>query len=265
NFGGSIFQESEPIIGASIHELLPHELTRKIFKIFQHQNNSLDPFEGTLTSSDQLNDAIIDCEFKVTRLNEDECIVLIQDITQRKQYEKHILHDALHDSLTGLANRKLFGDRLNHRFTAAKRYKDFNFVILFLDLDRFKAVNDRLGHDVGDHLLQQVAERLESLLRDSDTLCRWGGDEFVILLHNFRFHDDVEQLASRLIDSLQQAFMIDEHTVYISTSVGIAFSSNEYQAPGDLIRDADTAMYHAKLAGKSCYQVFAADLRSSLA
>jgi diguanylate cyclase (GGDEF)-like protein len=252
NFGGNIFRRSDTVIGTSIYDFFDYKLARRILKVFEFEANSDYGFEEEILKDEDS----LHYEFRPVRLNDNECIVLIQDITKRKQYEKHILHDALHDPLTGLANRKLFNDRLSHRLDSFKRYQDADAAVLFLDLDRFKAVNDTLGHDIGDELLKRVAARLNAHLRNSDTLCRWGGDEFVILLHSFRSREDVEHLADRLIEALEKPFIINEHHIQISASIGMAVGLSHYTTAADLIRDADTAMYHAKVAGKAQAKLF---------
>jgi diguanylate cyclase (GGDEF)-like protein/PAS domain S-box-containing protein len=165
-------------------------------------------------------------------------------------------HVALFDQLTGLPSRALFLEQLKRAFSRAERQSGYQLAVLFLDCDRFKVVNDSLGHAIGDQLLQAVAQRLEDSLRPGDVVARLGGDEFAILLENLQSPQDAEHIATRINQSLTKFFSLEGHTVYISGSIGIAFNSQHSQQPEDLLRDADTAMYRAKAAGKSQYAVF---------
>ena len=178
------------------------------------------------------------------------------DITERKRAEEQLLHDAFHDGLTGLPNRALFTDRLDRALERAKRRDDFTVAILFLDLDRFKVVNDSLGHMTGDQLLIGVARRLESSMRRVDTVARLGGDEFVVLLEDIEDISEATQSAERIQAQLREPFILDESEVFTSASIGIAASTTEYSRAEDIIRDADIAMYRAKSTGKARYELF---------
>ena len=189
------------------------------------------------------------------------------DITPRKLVEEQLSHQALHDSLTNLPNRALFIDRLGQAMKQVKRNKEFNFAVLFLDLDRFKVVNDGLGHVVGDMLLTAVAEKISHSLRDSDTLARqsgtvarFGGDEFVLLIDNLRDVNDAILVAERLQTAIQEPVIIEGHEIFTSVSIGIAFSATGYHTQEELLRSADTAMYRAKALGKARYAVFDTDM-----
>ncbi|WP_404785740.1 putative bifunctional diguanylate cyclase/phosphodiesterase [Altericista sp. CCNU0014] len=170
-------------------------------------------------------------------------------------------HVALFDQLTRLPSRALFLEQLRRAFSRIERQSGYQLAVLFLDCDRFKVVNDSLGHAIGDRLLQAVAQRLEDSLRPGDVVARLGGDEFAILLENLQSHQDAEHIATRINQALARPFNLQGHTVYISGSIGIAFNDRPAQLslsqqPEDLLRDADTAMYRAKAAGKSQYAVF---------
>jgi diguanylate cyclase (GGDEF)-like protein/PAS domain S-box-containing protein len=194
---------------------------------------------------------IRDARKKLTRL-----IFQIQDITDRKRAEGQLLHDAFHDTLTGLPNRALFVDRLRQSLARTKRLGAHKFAVLFLDLDRFKVVNDSLGHMVGDQLLIGIARRLETCLRPGDTVARLGGDEFTILLEDI---DDISEaivIAERVEKELSSPFNLGGHEVFTTVSVGIASSEIGYDRPDDILRDADTAMYRAKSLGKARHEVF---------
>ncbi|WP_293358471.1 MULTISPECIES: bifunctional diguanylate cyclase/phosphodiesterase [unclassified Microcoleus] len=220
----------------------------------------------------------------------------VEDITLRKIAEEKLVHDALHDTLTGLPNRALFMDRLGHAIELSKRRPEVLFAVLFIDLDRFKVVNDSLGHLVGDRLLIAIAQRLEICLRAGDTVARLGGDEFAILLENIKNTDDAIHIAERVQAELAEPFYLNEYQVFSSASIGIVCSGlpqdpnnfSEFSSPGnlgnvdletalcflspdstvpapfrilydrpeELLRDADAAMYHAKGLGKARHEVF---------
>jgi diguanylate cyclase (GGDEF)-like protein/PAS domain S-box-containing protein len=183
-------------------------------------------------------------------------IFQIQDITDRKRAEERLLHEAMHDVLTGLPNRALFMDHLKLSVERVKRRDDRLFAVLFLDLDRFKIINDSLGHMVGDQLLVGIARRLETCLRPGDTVARLGGDEFTILLEDLNGAAEAIDVAERLQKSLARPFNLNGHEVFTTVSIGIALSATGYDRPDDVLRDADTAMYRAKMLGKARHEVF---------
>ncbi|OLP15798.1 GGDEF domain-containing protein [Leptolyngbya sp. 'hensonii'] len=178
------------------------------------------------------------------------------DITERKTMEEKLVHDAFYDALTGLPNRALFVNRLEQAIARVKRYSDDQFAVLFLDLDRFKVVNDSLGHLVGDQLLIAIAQRLQTCLRADDTVARLGGDEFTILLNHVQSVDEVTTVAERIHEVLKSPFNLSGYEVFTTASIGIAFSTANYQEAADFLRDADTALYHAKERGKAWHSVF---------
>jgi diguanylate cyclase (GGDEF)-like protein/PAS domain S-box-containing protein len=183
-------------------------------------------------------------------------IFQIQDITERKQAEEKIHHAAFHDALTGLPNRILLSDRLSVAVERAKRHRDYQFAVLFIDLDRFKIVNDSLGHQYGDLLLIQVSQRLRHSVRAVDTVARLGGDEFAVLLDGIEGVENAAPTAERIQQHLTMPFDLDGQEVFISGSIGIAFSTAGYDKPEDILRDSDTAMYRAKANGKARHEVF---------
>lgn len=186
------------------------------------------------------------------------------DITEYYLAREQLVYDALHDALTRLPNRVLFIDRLTQAIKQYHRHPDDQFAILFLDLDRFKIINDSLGHMIGDRLLIEVGNRLQACLREEDTVARLGGDEFVILLNTIQNMDPVLQTAERIQQQLKQAFSIEGHEIFTGTSIGIALSSPEYNHAEELLRDADTAMYRAKNLGKNRYEIFSSSMRSQV-
>ncbi len=181
---------------------------------------------------------------------------LEREVERRKRMEEQLLHDALHDALTGLPNRVLFMDRLGQALARSKRFPSARFAVLFVDLDRFKVVNDSLGHASGDALLISTARRLERSLREGDTVARLGGDEFAVLLTDVRGISDATRVAYRIQRDLAAPFCIDLNEIYVTASIGVAMGGREYASPDDLLRDADTAMYRAKAQGRACYAVF---------
>ena len=191
-------------------------------------------------------------------------LALEEEIAQRKLAEEQYTHAASHDSLTGLANRVLFIDLLNHAISSNKRFPKRIFAILFLDLDRFKVVNDSLGHHAGDTLLKIVAKKLLDLVRDKDTVARFGGDEFVILIEDLDSEKEAYEIAERITEFLSQPFLIEEHPVYIGTSIGVLFNNERYESADTMLRDADTAMYHAKEKGRGRYEVFDSSMHSNI-
>jgi len=187
-------------------------------------------------------------------------LALEEEIIQRKQAEKRLKHTASHDSLTGLPNRSVFLDLLNHAIACNKRKPDLAFAILFLDLDRFKLVNDSLGHHAGDTLLKLIARELSAVVRSKDTVARLGGDEFVILIEDLDSNNEAFEIAQRITDFLKEPFTINNQLVFTGTSIGILFSDQRYHDADTMLRDADTAMYHAKDNGKGRYEVFDASM-----
>lgn len=182
-------------------------------------------------------------------------IVVKEDITKCKRAEEMIKQMAYYDSLTGLPNRVLFNDRLALALAQAHRNQQM-LAIMFLDLDHFKTINDTLGHPIGDRLLQGVAQRLTSCIRESDTVARLGGDEFMLLLPGIVQADDVVKVAQRILENLKSPFYFDGHELHISTSIGIVLYPNDGGDAKTLLKNADSAMYHAKEQGRNSYQFY---------
>jgi diguanylate cyclase (GGDEF)-like protein/PAS domain S-box-containing protein len=192
-------------------------------------------------------------------------VAIVRDITERKKIERELMIAARLDRLTGLPNRALFNDRLKQFIERTKKVPGYQFALMFLDFDRFKIVNDSLGHDVGDALLMEIAARLKDNLRTTDsistladgtTVSRLGGDEFVVILDDVQGPESACLAASRLINALNEQYQLGDHQVRSTASIGIVCSDSRYERAEDMVRDADTAMYEAKARGKACYVVF---------
>ena len=186
----------------------------------------------------------------------------IIDITDSKGAEQQLLHNAFHDVLTGLPNRALFMDRLKRSLNRAKYRPDYLFAALFLDLDRFKVINDSLGHQVGDELLIGIARRLEKSMRPGDMIARLGGDEFAVIIDNLKNTDDAIQAADRLHQEMSIPYLLSGREVYASASIGVALSQSHYETAQDFLRAADTAMYHAKSRGRGCVELFDTEMHA---
>ena len=184
-----------------------------------------------------------------------------RDNTERRTLEKQLAHQAFHDSLTGLPNRALFMDRTERALTRARRRKTA-VAILFMDLDNFKIVNDSLGHEVGDRLLIAVAERIMGSVRPEDTVARFGGDEFTVLLEDAESAEEATRVAARVARALRASFFVAGQEVFVTTSIGISLNRSTEEQPGDLLKNADLAMYRAKAKGKDGFEVFEPDMNA---
>ncbi|MHB0985889.1 MAG: EAL domain-containing protein [Sulfuricella sp.] len=190
-------------------------------------------------------------------------VAVFHDITELRRKDEEIRHQAFHDALTGLPNRALMKDRLLHALERAKR-EGGRLAVIFIDLDRFKAINDGLGHDVGDLLLQEVARRIKSRMRTADTVARLGGDEFVVLMEDLQEAGDCASLAQELMAEIARPMELSGHAVEIRASMGMAFYPEDGTNPMELMKRADLAMYSAKAAGRNTYRFFQQDMQDRI-
>ncbi|GGA31741.1 PAS domain S-box protein [Okeania sp. KiyG1] len=262
------------IIGQSIWKFIHpdyREVEKQRLQKVQNQKQQTHLEEEKLITLDR---EIIDVEITgipYTYYDEAAVQIIIRDITQRKQAQQKLLHDALHDALTGLPNRTLLFDRLEQALRRSRQHLDYEFVVLFLDLDRFKVINDSLGHYIGDRLLIAIAKILRSCIKASDTLARLGGDEFTILLEYPPDISYAARVAHKINQELAKPIYIEGHEIFTTASIGIVHSRGNfanhtdknhpaicpvYNSPEDLLRDADIAMYRAKASGKARHEVF---------
>lgn len=207
--------------------------------------------ENALEKSDAVKDKVEDVAEQLTIVNEalaDEIIErekLEDQLVSVKAQEESARHNALHDTLTGLPNRVLFNDRLEHALAQAKRY-NWTLAVMFLDLDKFKEINDLYGHGVGDGLLQIISKRLLDITREDDTVSRHGGDEFLYLLMQIETKNDINLIANKIINSIQQPCHLEGENIVINPSIGISIYPKDGDSSEELIKSADKAMYQAK-------------------
>ncbi|MGB0467133.1 MAG: putative bifunctional diguanylate cyclase/phosphodiesterase [Pontibacterium sp.] len=187
----------------------------------------------------------------------------IGDITERKNYERELLHRANYDSLTGLPNRLLAMNRLTQSLARARRNHSV-VGILFVDLDNFKKINDTLGHDIGDNHLKQISDRLYGCVRDMDTVARFGGDEFLVIIPDLACIDELKPVCQRILSATSQPVMINGYEFFTSASIGVSIYPNDGDEPNDLVRNADSAMYEAKRTGRDTFSYFTPEMNQEL-
>ncbi len=214
----------------------------------------------TLSTNQKLNSKLKDQTAQLESANRD----LNLEIAERLRVQEKLAFDVLHDQMTGLANRRLFLDRLGQAIKHSKRHREMSFAVLFLDLDSFKVVNDSLGHSFGDQLLIAVGKSLESALRADDTVARFGGDEFAILLDDIDNEATAMQVADKVREMIGQPYHLQGHDIHITASIGVTTDLNQYQYADDLLRDVDLAMYQAKALGKSRCTMFRVEMRDQV-
>lgn len=257
----------EELIGQNASQLLLDEEGRKIVeKANQRRRQGIaDDYELQLMTSK--GNMICSLVGAVPTFDTDGNIIgsmsVHTDITERKRAEEQLLHNAMHDALTGLPNRPLFLEHLRRAMGRSPRNKK-TFAVLFLDFDGFKLINDSLGHLEGDSLLKMIARRLESLIRGNDVVARLGGDEFTVLLDELTNSKDALFVVERIQDILKEPFNLNGREVFISASIGIALRDPKYKTPEEILRDADIAMYRAKSNGKGLHEIFNREMREQV-
>ena len=240
-----------------------------VFELFEHTPQFQDDFSRLLSGEDlhptlEINGIVFECAYSRLLDQHGDVVGLIgvaADITERKRAEARLMQLANFDALTGLPNRALFHDRLAHALAKAHRSKKL-VALLFLDLDRFKIINDSLGHYAGDELLKSVAERLQKNAREDDTVARLGGDEFTVILEGITYNEDATIVARKILEVMGQPFYLDGHEVFVTTSMGIAIYPLDGDNSDDLLKNADTAMYRAKEQGRNGYRFYTADMNA---
>jgi diguanylate cyclase (GGDEF)-like protein/PAS domain S-box-containing protein len=250
---------ADEALGQNTYDLLIPETRRHEFDILEH-TMQLHGRASMETVRLHKSGELIDVSILVAPITisgvEVGNFVSYRDIREKKQTDARLQHDALHDPLTGLANRTLFLDRLQLTMARQQRHSELNFAVMFLDLDRFRAVNDNLGHASGDDLLVRMAARLRACFRPEDTVARFEGDEFAILLEDVTNISDVTRIAERAQHDICLPIEVNGHEIFISASIGIAFGTLDHTSPEQILRDADFAMYQAKSNGHARHEVF---------
>ena len=256
----------DAIIGRTVFDLSPPDLAQRYHAADQAllDNPGVQTYEASVESAGgQRRDVIYN---KATYLKADGqlggLVGVITDITQRKQTEALIWMQANYDALTGLPNRRLLNDRLAELVKRTHRSHDC-VAVMFIDLDRFKEVNDTLGHEAGDRLLVEAARRIVACLRESDTVARQGGDEFTVLLPGMAERAPIERIAEDIIQSLCQPFQLGNDVAYVSASIGITLCPADATTPADILKNADQAMYHAKEAGRNRFSYFSPSMQAN--
>jgi diguanylate cyclase (GGDEF)-like protein/PAS domain S-box-containing protein len=246
---------SEDLEGLDINRTYLDSASRLRFQKAIEKNGSVRDYEIKLRKKDGTE---IDCLISATlRRDSGRKIIgyqgIIHDITDYKRTEEELAYLATHDALTGLPNRMLFSDRLTLALVQAQRHEQ-KLAVMLLDLDYFKDINDTLGHNEGDHLLREVSNRLVGILRKSDTIARMGGDEFLLLLQEIAEERYAINIARKLVNAFRKPFVMNDHELHITTSVGIAIYPEDGEEIDTLLGNADIAMYHAKQKGRNTYQ-----------
>lgn len=251
----------EECIGADIHDLIipeerRHEREMLLYSVAREGRASLETVRRT-RSGEEMDVSVVVTQ---ARLGPDAMgtLVVYRDIRPQKREEARLQHSALHDVLTGLANRALFLDRLTLTMARLQRRPDRNFAVVFLDVDRFKQVNDSYGHAAGDTLLLAVTQRLRACLRPQDTIARFGGDEFALLLDDVGAVEDIAGVVSRIQEAIQRPVDVGGVEVYVSASMGISLSAEGYRSVDEIMQRADQAMYAAKANGKARLEFYSA-------
>jgi diguanylate cyclase (GGDEF)-like protein/PAS domain S-box-containing protein len=259
--------EASEIIGRSVRDVKLAQLSDEQFAEVNEHLSHGDIWEGEVNSTrhngERYWEHVIISPIRTVGRDVTHFMLAAQDISIRKGYEERLLHQAHYDHLTDLPNRLLALDRLTGAISRARRQRGL-VAVMFIDLDGFKKVNDLMGHNAGDRLLKVAARRLQACARDGDTIARLGGDEFAAILPDLRQINDAEMLARRIVDSFRDPFMINDREVYTTASIGISMFPNDGIDPVFLMRNADTAMYEAKQAGRNKFHFFTEDMNEQI-
>ncbi len=254
--------KAEEVIGKHISLLFPNE-TYETFVKNIHELMKKEEYRTTLTLIKKSNvKVLIDLSLSLLKDSNGSNMGIVgylRDITERKKNEEALQYQAHHDALTGLPNRVLFMDRLKQGIQKAKRHKE-GLAVFFIDLDKFKHINDSLGHGVGDKVLKIIAKRLQDILRKEDTLARLSGDEFTIIMEDLRHPEDASLLGEKILKTVAEAIMMNDQKLYVSGSIGISFYPQDATDAQSLLKYADTAMYKAKEEGRNNYQFYAPEM-----
>ena len=253
----------EELMGMNYRVYVPKDDVKNVYKTWNKVYRTGEPVKSFPFASIKKDGTHIYLENSITPLrNKDGRIIgfrsVSRDITERKQFEQKLAEMATHDSLTGLPNRVLLSDRLMIGSALARR-SGHRLAVLMLDLDRFKTVNDAMGHSVGDELLKAVGQRLSGIMRKSDTVSRIGGDEFVLVLPHISQIEHVTKFAERILNAFQEPFVFGRHRLQVTTSIGIAIYPEDGTNIENLLKSADSAMYLAKEQGRGIYKYYQDD------
>jgi diguanylate cyclase (GGDEF)-like protein/PAS domain S-box-containing protein len=267
-----LFMNPQAFIGRKLDEQLSGDLAAQAMHFVEQalQSGDIQFFEYQI----EKNHTTYYYEARIVMSGEDEVLAIVRDISERKRSEQQIIHLAYYDSLTGLPNRLLFKNRLAQSAACAQQYGT-KIAIMFLDIDRFKHINDTLGHSIGDMLLKSVADRLLKSIRKIDcvarsvteeineTVARMGGDEFTIMLTNIKNVQDASRIAQRILNEISHPYILGTHEIYVTASIGITIYPFDSKDIDDLLKYADTAMYQAKDKGRNNYQFYAESMNAA--
>jgi diguanylate cyclase (GGDEF)-like protein/PAS domain S-box-containing protein len=258
----------EELMGMSFKVLTPPEDVKRIFGLYNQVYRTGEPFTSVPIERIRKDGTRISVESSIFPLRNESGEItgfrgLAGDVTERRQFEQKLAEMATHDALTGLPNRALLSDRFTVALELSRRTGN-RLAVMMLDLDRFKAVNDSMGHGVGDRLLKAVGKRLKVIMRKSDTVARIGGDEFVVLLPQIPHADEVAKFAQRILDAFREPFVFNGYRPHVTTSIGIAVYPEGGKDIEGLLKNADTAMYRAKEQGRDTYRFWDANEAAAL-
>jgi diguanylate cyclase (GGDEF)-like protein len=247
----------EHFLGKTIHDALPQGVADQAMACLEKavDGSGIASFEYQMT----LPQGVSNYESRFIRASQEQVLCIVRDISESKRTEQQLHLLAHYDTLTGLPNRLLFNESLHQAQTQANRTSD-TIAVMFIDLDRFKNINDTLGHGIGDKLLQQVGNRILLCIRESDTVARMGGDEFAVVLVNVREERDAAVVAEKIIDALRLPFVVGDHEVFVGASIGITLYRPGHDDRDVLLEKADVAMYHAKERGRNNYQFYSSEM-----